>query len=249
VIPTEIVKQPNGHHVEQTEVRAEPDTKAHIPSPVVAPESDPPSPEEPDKSPKDKGEEEKKGGQADVLSAAETTGSAVPETPGAEAEIVDVAGEAAELSGDQSDEKQQPKRSLSADSSTPHGDAIVENSAEGPGTTTNDPDSSEPERPSGLEKMKMPAAAGARHPPLPPPRHPQPVRSTERRAPSDLTSTLGGNVDTNMAVGKSDRPAEEPEFAPDGTPYVGDGTWEERTWKELTRLREDMFWARIGSAQ
>ncbi|KAJ7108744.1 hypothetical protein C8R44DRAFT_884781 [Mycena epipterygia] len=28
--------------------------------------------------------------------------------------------------------------------------------------------------------------------------------------------------------------------------YVGDVTWEERTWKELVRLREDMFWARIG---
>ncbi|KAF8635386.1 hypothetical protein AX15_000389 [Amanita polypyramis BW_CC] len=29
--------------------------------------------------------------------------------------------------------------------------------------------------------------------------------------------------------------------------YVGDATWEERTWKELVRLREDMFWARIGA--
>ncbi|KAF8155776.1 hypothetical protein B0H34DRAFT_798897 [Crassisporium funariophilum] len=28
--------------------------------------------------------------------------------------------------------------------------------------------------------------------------------------------------------------------------YVGDATWEERTWKELVRLREDMFWARVG---
>ncbi|KAJ7359675.1 proline-rich protein [Mycena albidolilacea] len=31
--------------------------------------------------------------------------------------------------------------------------------------------------------------------------------------------------------------------------YVGDVTWEERTWKELVRLREDMFWARIGAAR
>ncbi|KAF8636937.1 hypothetical protein AX17_003188 [Amanita inopinata Kibby_2008] len=29
--------------------------------------------------------------------------------------------------------------------------------------------------------------------------------------------------------------------------YVGEATWEERTWKELVRLREDMFWARIGA--
>jgi len=27
---------------------------------------------------------------------------------------------------------------------------------------------------------------------------------------------------------------------------VGDSSWEERTWKELVKLREDMFWARIG---
>jgi Rab guanine nucleotide exchange factor SEC2 len=31
--------------------------------------------------------------------------------------------------------------------------------------------------------------------------------------------------------------------------YVGEGTWEERTWKELTRLREDMFWARVGGVR
>lgn len=28
--------------------------------------------------------------------------------------------------------------------------------------------------------------------------------------------------------------------------YIGDTTWEERTWKELVRLKEDMFWARVG---
>lgn len=28
--------------------------------------------------------------------------------------------------------------------------------------------------------------------------------------------------------------------------YVGSSTWEERTWKELVKLREEMFWARIG---
>ncbi|KAJ6557912.1 hypothetical protein B0H19DRAFT_1070509 [Mycena capillaripes] len=31
--------------------------------------------------------------------------------------------------------------------------------------------------------------------------------------------------------------------------YVGDVTWEERTWKELVRLREDMYWARIGGVR
>ena len=28
--------------------------------------------------------------------------------------------------------------------------------------------------------------------------------------------------------------------------FVGETTWEERTWKEIVRLREEMFWARIG---
>lgn len=28
--------------------------------------------------------------------------------------------------------------------------------------------------------------------------------------------------------------------------FAGDGTWEERTWKEVIRLREEMFWARVG---
>lgn len=34
--------------------------------------------------------------------------------------------------------------------------------------------------------------------------------------------------------------------AEDKEVYIGDTTWEERTWKELVKLREDMFWARIG---
>ena len=31
--------------------------------------------------------------------------------------------------------------------------------------------------------------------------------------------------------------------------YIGDATWEERTWKVLVRLREDMFYARLGSVR
>jgi hypothetical protein len=278
VSPTEVVKQPNGHHAEETEARAEPDAKVDIPSPVVvAPETDPPPPssEERGDPPKANAEQEE-GGQADVLPAAEPTGSAVQEqeTLGAEAEIVDVAGEAVVPNSDQSDEQQKPEPEsqpepeppLSVDSSTTHGDdAAIENSAEGAGATTtpNDADA-EPERPSGLEKEKMkmaeaeaaveekekekpaaPVAGKARQPPLPPPRHPPhpPVRSAERRVLSDLTSSMG-----KLDTGKSPATA-EPAYALDGMPYVGDATWEERTWKELTRLREDMFWARLGSAQ
>ncbi|KAL0571904.1 hypothetical protein V5O48_010051 [Marasmius crinis-equi] len=31
--------------------------------------------------------------------------------------------------------------------------------------------------------------------------------------------------------------------------YIGDATWEERTWKEVVRLKEVMFWARIGASR
>lgn len=40
---------------------------------------------------------------------------------------------------------------------------------------------------------------------------------------------------------------EEPKSDEDKDMYIGDATWEERTWKELIRLREDMFWARVGA--
>ncbi|VDB88792.1 unnamed protein product [Peniophora sp. CBMAI 1063] len=43
---------------------------------------------------------------------------------------------------------------------------------------------------------------------------------------------------------------EEPEeLAPDGTPFVRGASWEARAWKELIRLREDMFWARVGGVR
>lgn len=45
---------------------------------------------------------------------------------------------------------------------------------------------------------------------------------------------------------------ENTDGAPEDDPiglYVGSATWEERTWKEITRLREDMFWARIGAVR
>ncbi|KIK68711.1 hypothetical protein GYMLUDRAFT_68555 [Collybiopsis luxurians FD-317 M1] len=34
-----------------------------------------------------------------------------------------------------------------------------------------------------------------------------------------------------------------------GYPYVGSTTWEERTWKEIIRLKEGMYWARVGGVQ
>ncbi|KAF9051676.1 hypothetical protein BJ165DRAFT_1450539 [Panaeolus papilionaceus] len=41
-------------------------------------------------------------------------------------------------------------------------------------------------------------------------------------------------------------PAQNENQAKDEAGYLGDANWEERTWKELVRLREDMFFARVG---
>ena len=44
---------------------------------------------------------------------------------------------------------------------------------------------------------------------------------------------------------KRKREEEDEEEELPGT-YVTDATWEERTWKEIVKLREDMYWARLG---
>lgn len=44
---------------------------------------------------------------------------------------------------------------------------------------------------------------------------------------------------------KEDVPAPASELD-SGAQYVGETTWEERAWKEIVTLREEMFWARIG---
>ncbi|KAG7448750.1 uncharacterized protein BT62DRAFT_929843 [Guyanagaster necrorhizus] len=48
-----------------------------------------------------------------------------------------------------------------------------------------------------------------------------------------------------QSVSESDDGKEEPEDETKEV-YIGDTTWEERTWKELIRIKEDMFWARVG---
>ncbi len=235
------LEQLNGHHVEP-ETRAEPEAKANAPDPVAAAESDPLPPSEQPGSPpkekeKEKGEEEAVAG----LSAAEATeGSAALAPLGAEAEteteIVHVTGEAtAELNGGGQSEETPPQQPmLSGDGSTLRGDAAVEKvSAEGASDAA--------------------AVQAPHHAPLPPPRRlPLPVRPTERQALPDMASLNDDKGADHHSRSRGTLGGEKPEeqgFAPDGTPYVGDGTWEERTWKELTRLREDMFWARMGGAQ
>ena len=223
----ETVGQPNGHHAEP-QTRTEPDAKANIANPVVAPESD----AAPTSNRSDNPQKEKEA-VSEPPTAETAEGSAVPATSGAEAGvIVDTTREAVvEPSANKSDETPPPPpprraRSGDSDGPPPHGDAAVENTT---------------------------AAAKPPIRPPPPPRHPRPRRvpSAERRAPSDSdnATTMLEKEKGAEKVGLEEQEQEQPGFALDGTPYVGDGTWEERTWKELTRLREDMFWARMGGVQ
>jgi hypothetical protein len=237
--PVKAAEQPNGHHA-GPETHAEPDAKAkNTPNPVVAAQSDPPPPsEQPGSLSKEKEE------------AAETTArSAVPATSGVEVEI--------KPSDDQSDETPQQQPALSGE-----GSAVEKVAVEGADAIANDLDVERevlrPKRADAAAEEKTGSARARRVPPAPL-RHPRPVRSSmearaeaERQALSDTRTSLDdGGADRPHSHRGKDKFGEdsEPRFAPDGTPYVGDGTWEERTWKELTRLREDMFWARMGRAR
>jgi len=60
---------------------------------------------------------------------------------------------------------------------------------------------------------------------------------------NDLSQLRGVSEDHSKDRGEAAVSKEEEK---DKGTYVGDTTWEERTWKELVRLKEDMFWARVG---
>ncbi|KAI0703672.1 hypothetical protein C8T65DRAFT_654723 [Cerioporus squamosus] len=62
--------------------------------------------------------------------------------------------------------------------------------------------------------------------------------------PADAISVPESNA-TVVAV---DPVEAEAEAKDEQGQYVGESTWEERTYKELVRLREEMFWARVGAA-
>lgn len=81
---------------------------------------------------------------------------------------------------------------------------------------------------------------------------------TDVAPPSPLAPSTNGVVDGVEGQSLKDLEMVDVPALPDpetdsdmevSTIYVGDATWEERTWKELTRLREDMFWARVGGVR
>ncbi|THH06014.1 hypothetical protein EW145_g4376 [Phellinidium pouzarii] len=98
--------------------------------------------------------------------------------------------------------------------------------------------------------------------PLPPPLPRRPDH-TAQLSVSSVTKTIGersvsdygdgdGGSDENEKVDdmheKQERPREDRRGVDADSPgsFVDEATWEERTWKEIVRLREDMFWARLG---
>ncbi|KAI9465349.1 proline-rich protein [Lactarius psammicola] len=227
-VSTAKVAEPNGHV--KPEAQADPDTKAITPDSDLSPESDSP--------PKEKGIEV-------AVPPTEAAESASPKAE-AEPEIVEVMADA-EPGSNKSETEEKLQLQLGEDQSATARGHAAENSADREGADLELERMSSPQSASDetdLERIRKAAeekaAEKSRHPPPPPPRHPRPVRPMSAHSFSPDKST--------HSSGKFDK-SEEPAFAPDGTPYVGDGTWEERTWKELTRLREDAFWARVGRAQ
>lgn len=69
--------------------------------------------------------------------------------------------------------------------------------------------------------------------------NPSSEASQTRRASED-SSTHGKSIDTSSTKRSS---------TTDEEGYAGDATWEDRTWKEIVRLKEDMFWARVGGVR
>jgi hypothetical protein len=62
----------------------------------------------------------------------------------------------------------------------------------------------------------------------------------QTRRVSEDSSIHGKSIDTSSTKRSS---------TTDEEGYAGDATWEDRTWKEIVRLKEDMFWARVGGVR
>ncbi|KAL5499051.1 hypothetical protein ACEPAH_1569 [Sanghuangporus vaninii] len=93
--------------------------------------------------------------------------------------------------------------------------------------------------------------------PLPPPRRSVDAPRLPPRRPGHIANNKSvtdfGNKDDERMDSTQDRLKSDKQNGVDRSElddpknYVGDATWEERTWKEIVRLREDMFWARVGA--
>jgi len=69
---------------------------------------------------------------------------------------------------------------------------------------------------------------------------------SERVVVDDEEAELGPSP---VEIAKADSDVEDKELSEENKSvenFITGATWEERAWKELVRLREDMFWARLG---
>ncbi|KAG2341611.1 hypothetical protein BDR05DRAFT_965004 [Suillus weaverae] len=66
---------------------------------------------------------------------------------------------------------------------------------------------------------------------------------------SEATQTRRASEDSRTHVKSIDTSSTKRSSTTDEEGYAGDTTWEDRTWKEIVRLKEDMFWARVGGVR
>jgi len=82
---------------------------------------------------------------------------------------------------------------------------------------------------------------------------PSSIRHSETKEGSlqdvSLVNHYDAAQDEETHVQDSPEDASEAEDERELGTYVGNASWEERTWKELVKLREEMFWARIGGVR
>lgn len=75
-------------------------------------------------------------------------------------------------------------------------------------------------------------------------------RSEEPSAPVSDAEVEDANSEVNLSSNEElEEGAEMEEDEKDESNYVGETTWEERTWREIVKLRENMFWARVGGVR
>ncbi|KIK91809.1 hypothetical protein PAXRUDRAFT_148685 [Paxillus rubicundulus Ve08.2h10] len=73
--------------------------------------------------------------------------------------------------------------------------------------------------------------------------------STDTDVPP-IEKTLAGRTSGDSSVHTSiDSTSTKRSSSTDGEGFASDVTWEERTWKEVVKLKEEMFWARIGGVR
>ncbi|KAL4079516.1 proline-rich protein [Scleroderma citrinum] len=97
-----------------------------------------------------------------------------------------------------------------------------------------------------VEAVAVPSEQSASNPPEPAiggqatqvsSTEPEPILESHAENTAESSAEVKTPVDTSSPKQVS---------SADGEGFASDATWEERTWKEVVRLREEMFWTRVG---